>query len=193
MKDYVEIVAILDRSGSMEMIKDSTIKGFNQFLREQKSIPGNATFTAVLFDDMYELLCSGVPLQEAKYLTTETFVPRGMTALLDAIGKTIDETGARLNRLAEEDKPKKVLVVIVTDGMENASRDYSNLKVAEMIQHQREKYNWEFVFLGANIDSFSVAGNLNISPKFTSNYEATSKGVQTAYRTASGYIKGLRS
>lgn len=193
MKDYVDIICVLDRSGSMETVRSDAIGGFNKFLDDQKSIPGNAKLSVVLFDDRYEVLYENKDLSVAEYLTPETFVPRGWTALYDALGKTIFDTGERLASLNENERPSKVIVAILTDGMENASKDYNKERIADMIKHQREVYNWEFVFLGANIDNFDeVVLSLNMNSNYSAQFSSTGIGTRSAYNTYSGMVKGLR-
>ena len=165
-----EIVFVLDRSGSMEAMVEPAISGFNRLLREQQQVPGHARFTLVLFDDQYELPFHSVPIAEVVELDTETFVPRGSTALLDAIGRTIDDLGKKLAATPENDRPNQVIIAILTDGEENASRRYSWADVAKRIRHQTEKYQWQFMFLGANQDAIATAGRMNIHAANTTNF-----------------------
>lgn len=179
MNDHLtEIAFILDRSGSMESMVEPAISGFNRLLREQQQESGIARFTLVLFDDYYEVPFHSVPISEIVELDTTTFVPRGSTALLDAIGRTIDELGTKLSTMAEDDRPGQVIVAILTDGMENASRHYSWQDIARRIRHQTENYEWKFLFLGANQDAIATAGKMNIQANDTSNFsmEANSYG-----------------
>lgn len=187
----VEIVCVLDRSGSMSSIRDDAIGGFNAFLSEQKAIPGEAKLTLALFDNQYEVVHDATDIAAVPELTAETFVPRGMTALYDAVGRTIDAIGARLSKAVV--KPEKVIFVILTDGEENASREYTQARTAEMIKHQTEKYGWEFVFLAANQDAFSAGAKLNIRAETTANFAADSIGTQSAYTYASNVTRTLRS
>ena len=137
---HTEIAYILDRSGSMGHLTEAAIASFNQFLKEQQEEPGEATFTLVLFDDEYLLHADAVPIREVVELDTASYVPRASTALLDAIGRTIDNTGKRLAAMKEQDRPGKVVVAIFTDGLENASTDYTEKDISKMIKHQQEKY-----------------------------------------------------
>lgn len=187
----VEIACVLDRSGSMSSIRDDAIGGFNAFLEDQKKVEGEADISLFLFDDQYEVVYEGKDIASAPKLTPETFVPRGMTALYDAVGRTIDAIGNRL--LSSDSKPEKVIFVILTDGHENASREYSQKYVAEMIKHQTEKYSWEFVFLAANQDAFATGAKLNISAQTTANFAADSKGTSDAYLYASNVTRSLRA
>lgn len=159
MKDnFTSINVVLDRSGSMGGFTGDTIGGFNTFLKEQKAVPGEALFTLALFDHEYTLIHDCVPIAQVPELTNTTYVPRGSTALLDALGRTITATGAKLAAMKEEDRPSKVLFVVITDGEENASREFIHAKIMEMIKHQTEVYKWQFIYLGANQDAIQ-AGN----------------------------------
>lgn len=191
-ENFSEIICIVDRSGSMHIIKDDAIGGFNQFLEDQQAVPGEANLTLVLFSHEYILVHDAVPLPQVEPLTDKTYQPSGSTALLDAIGRTIDDVGKRLAKTAEPDRPSHVIVAILTDGQENASSDYTKERIAEMIQHQEEKYSWQFFFLGANIDSFSTAGGLNIKKAQTANFVATAEGVRNAYRQKSEWVTQAR-
>lgn len=165
-----EIVFVLDRSGSMEAMVEPAVSGFNRLLREQQQVPGLARFTLVLFDDQYELPFHSVPIAEVVELDAESFVPRGSTALLDAIGRTIDDLGKKLAAAPENDRPNQVIIAILTDGEENASHHYSWADVAKRIRHQTEKYQWQFMFLGANQDAIATAGRMNIHAANTTNF-----------------------
>lgn len=191
--ELTEIAFVLDRSGSMESCREQAIAGFNQFLRDQQSAPGTARLSLVLFDDQYEVPVSGVPLPEVTELTTRTFVPRGSTALLDAIGLTIDETGARLAALPECDRPGQVIVAILTDGMENASKKFTWHDISARIAHQRDTYNWQFLFLGANADAIATASALNIDRSMSSHYTADGIGHNAVMRSTSRKVTALRA
>ena len=141
-----EIVSIVDRSGSMQSILDDAIGGFNTFLAAQQRQPGEAKLSLILFDHEYQIVHQAVDIQQVEPLNQDTYVPRGSTALLDAVGKTIDAVGERLAATPESERPSQVIVSILTDGYENASQTYSKPKVAEMIKHQTEKYSWAFEF-----------------------------------------------
>ena len=160
--NLTEIIAILDRSGSMEHLTADTIGGYNSFIKEQQNVPGEAVLTTVLFDDQYELLHDRADIKKVRPITGKEYFARGSTALLDAMGKTIAAIGAKLHNTPEAERPARVIVFIITDGEENASVEYTQEKVKEMVELQRNTYKWEFIFIGANIDSFSTAGSLGI-------------------------------
>lgn len=155
--NLTELVCILDRSGSMEAIRDDAIGGFNAFLDAQRDEPGETRLTLVQFDDRYDVLADHVPLAHVPPLARETFVPRGSTALLDAIARTLDAVGKRLAATPEPERPSKVVVAVVTDGQENASRHATRQQVFDRIAHQRDVYGWAFVFLAANQDAIAGA------------------------------------
>lgn len=191
-KNVTEIIFLLDRSGSMGGLESDTIGGFNAFVNKQTALEGETRVTAVLFDDQYEILWNGIDSRKTK-LTEENYYVRGMTALLDAVGKTILDVGCRLSKMAEEDRPSKVIFVITTDGMENASKEFTYKKVKELIQHQQEKYNWEFIFLGANIDAEREADSLGIDAGNAYSFEASEKGVEVMYNMVSEVVMEKRS
>jgi hypothetical protein len=175
-----EIAFILDRSSSMESIRTAAIDGFNQFLHDQQSAPGQTNFSLVFFDTEIEHRHISLPAAEILPLKHDTYVPRGCTALLDAIGETIDCLGLKLAALAPADRPDHVSIAILTDGEENSSRRYSWLQVADRIKHQTEKYDWEFLFLGASADAIATAAKMNIHAHNSSAYLADAAGSQAA-------------
>ena len=182
-QNLTEITVLLDRSGSMSLVQDATIKGFNEFVEGQKNVPGDANISLIQFDSAapYERVFSK-PVKEAPALTNETFRPRGSTPLHDAIGQTITSLGARLKSMKEEDRPGKVVVVIMTDGLENSSMIYTAAQVAEMIEHQRSVYKWQFIFLGANQDACMTGEKLNIPVAQSVTYAHTPAGMAGAMR-----------
>jgi hypothetical protein len=190
--DYTDITIILDRSGSMESVAADTIGGFNRFLDDQKTGHGSATITLVQFDDRYETVYSVAPIATAPPLTGDTFVPRGSTALLDAIGRTIDTTGARLAAMREEDRPEQVMMVILTDGEENASRHFDNDAIARRISHQRDVYSWEFVFLGANQDAIATASQMGVAAGSALSYAPSPVGTNAAFDSVSRRVRDKR-
>ncbi|MBH0174851.1 VWA domain-containing protein [Fictibacillus sp. 23RED33] len=186
-RKITEIVFLLDRSGSMSGLERDTIGGFNSFIKRQVERKGKTLLTTVLFDDQYEILWNGVAAEQA-HLTSEDYYVRGTTALLDAVGKTILDVGYRLSRTEENDRPGKVIFVITTDGMENASSEFTHEKVKNLIEHQQEKYNWDFIFMGANIDVIAEAKNLGIKEEDAFRFEATDEGVENLYAMMSEEI-----
>jgi hypothetical protein len=190
--NLTEIVFLLDRSGSMRGLEEDTIGGFNSFVERQRSLKGQTIITTVLFDDQYEILWNGIDAREVK-LTNKEYYVRGCTALLDAVGRTILDVGYRLSMTKESRRPGKVIFVITTDGMENASREFTYEKVKELIKHQQEKYSWEFIFLGANIDAPIEAANIGISMDNAFDYEATEMGVRNMYRIVCEAVTNIRS
>lgn len=189
--NLTEIIFLLDRSGSMAGLEGDTVGGFNAFVKKQNQLEGETLLTTVLFDDQYEVLWNGVDAREAK-LTEDEYYVRGTTALLDAVGKTILDVGYRLARASEEKRPGKVIFVITTDGMENASREFTYGKVKELIRHQQDKYSWEFIFMGANIDVAKEADSLGINIENSFNFEASEKGIESMYEMVSESIMEKR-
>lgn len=183
-ENLTEMVFVLDRSGSMSGLAADTIGGFNELIEKQKKIEGDAYVTTVLFDHEYEVLHDHVALGEVAPLTDKEYFARGSTALLDAVGRTINAVGARLAAAPEEERPEHVVFVITTDGMENASREYTAKQVREMVEHQQQKYSWQFVFLGANMDAVCEARNLGISAKYAADFTPSHSGVRKMYSMA---------
>ena len=183
-ENLTEMVFVLDRSGSMSGLAADTIGGFNELIEKQKKIEGCAYVTTVLFDHEYEVLYDHVALEEVAPLTDKEYFARGSTALLDAVGRTIDSVGARLAAAPEEERPAHVVFVITTDGMENSSREYTAQRVRGMIEHQQQKYSWQFVFLGANMDAVSEARKLGISAKYAADFTPSHSGVRKMYSMA---------
>ncbi len=184
-KNLTEMVFILDRSGSMQSLTDDTIGGFNSMIEKQKKEDGEAYVTTVLFDDNYEVLHDHVDIQKVKPITTKEYYARGCTALLDAIGKTINSIGSRLSSTLEDERPDNVIFVITTDGFENASKEFTKSTVKEMIEHQQDKYSWTFMFLGANMDAVGEAASLGINTDFARTYTASDIGTQSVYDSVS--------
>jgi len=162
-KGLAEIVFILDESGSMSSVKGDTIGGFNEFIETQKRIPGEVKLTFIKFSDYYNVVNEGTPVEKVEHLNESTYSPSFSTALLDAVGKSINSLTARLETTTEEEKPEKVLFAILTDGYENASTVYTQKAINEMIKNQRTKENWEFLFLGADIDAWSGGSSMGIN------------------------------
>lgn len=194
MKDNLtEMVFILDRSGSMQNLTSDTIGGFNSMIEKQKNEDGEAFVTTVLFDDNYEILHDHVNIQDVKPITTKEYYARGLTAFRDAVGKTINSVGIRLNETPEDERPSKVVFVIVTDGMENASMEFTKETVKGMIEHQQTKYSWVFMFLGANMDAVSEAANLGINTDFARTYTPNSIGTTSVYSSTTKALSYVRN
>ena len=188
-----EIVFILDRSGSMAGLEKDTIGGFNAMIEKQKKEPGEALISTVLFDNTTQVIYDRIPLERMEPLTEKEYFVRGCTALLDAVGGAIHHIGNVHKYAREEDRPEKTLFVITTDGMENASRFYSYDRVRAMIQRQQEKYGWEFLFLGANIDAAEEAGRFGIRPECAADYHADSQGTEVIYASVCEAVHQVRS
>ena len=192
-KNLTEIVFILDRSGSMAGLEDDTIGGFNSMIRKQKGEQGEACVSTILFDNHSEVIHDRVDIQKIHPMTHEQYYVRGCTALLDAVGKSIRHIGNVHKYAREEDRPEKTIFVITTDGMENASREYSYDRVRRMIEHQKEKYGWEFLFLGANIDAAKEAAQFGITEDRAANYHADQQGTAVIYEAMSEAICSVRA
>lgn len=192
-KGLTELVFILDRSGSMSGLESDTIGGFNSVMTKQKSEEGEANITTVLFDDHYELLHDRYNLRKIDTITEKEYFVRGSTALLDAVGKTIHKIGNAQKYADDFERAEKVMFVIITDGMENSSREYSYNKIKKLIQRQKEKYGWEFIFLGANIDAVETAGRFGIAEDRAANYHADSEGTMLNYAVISETVSMVRA
>ena len=191
-KNLTELICILDMSGSMNSLVNDTIGGYNSLIEKQKKEEGEAYVTTVLFDNRYIMFQDHINIQDVNPLTTADYRPMGMTALLDAIGRTINSVGARLNETPEEERPEKVIVTITTDGMENASQEFTKTQIKEMIEHQQSKYSWVFMFLGANMDAVSEASSLGINTDFARTYTANEWGTESVYSSLSNSISNIR-
>lgn len=193
-KNLTEMVFILDMSGSMLGLREDTIGGYNSLIEEQKKQEGDANITTVLFDDRYIMLHDRVDIKSVNELTDKEYSPRGMTAMLDAVGRTIVSVGEKLAAMPEEERPGNVVVTIITDGLENASHEYTWNAVQSMIKEQREKYNWVFTFIGANIDVKRVSNDLGIDARLSKSYSATKTGTSSVYSAMSkavSYTRGV--
>lgn len=191
-KGLTELVFILDRSGSMGGLEGDTIGGFNAMLEKQRREEGEALVSTVLFDNVSEVLHDRVGVEDVRPLTERDYTVRGCTALLDAVGGAIRHIGNIHKYAREEDVPEHTVFVITTDGMENASRRYTLPRVREMIRRQQERYGWEFLFLGANIDAVETAGQFGIGADRAANYHADSAGTQLNYQVLSDAISQVR-
>ena len=192
-KNLTELVFILDRSGSMAGLEGDTIGGFNAMMEKQKREPGETLVSTVLFDQDTQVIHDRVPLEKLGPLTEEEYYVRGSTALLDAVGGAIRHIGNVHKYAREEDVPEKTLFVITTDGMENASRRYDYDRVKDMIRRQQERYGWEFLFLGANIDAAREAGRFGIRPECAADYHADSRGTRVIYESLAEAVCQVRT
>ena len=192
-KNLTELVFILDRSGSMAGLEGDTVGGFNSMIKKQKKAPGEALVSTVLFNNEAEVIHDRVDIRKIALLTDREYYVRGYTALLDAVGNAIHHIGNVHKYAREEDRPEKTLFVITTDGMENASRKYSYEKVRSMIERQKEKYGWEFIFLGANIDAAKEAARFGITEERTANYHADHLGTGLVYEAISEAVCSVRA
>jgi uncharacterized protein YegL len=191
-KDLTELVFILDKSGSMSGLESDTIGGFNSMLQKQKALDGECRITTVLFDNHYELLHDRLDLRAVSPITEKEYYVGGSTALLDAIGRTIRKLVNVQRSTAEDYRAGKVLFIIITDGMENVSREFSSQQVKTMIEHEKEKYGWEFIFLGANIDAVETAGRYGIDADRAVDYVADSEGTALNFTVMSQTVASFR-
>ena len=191
-KNLTELVFILDKSGSMSGLEKDTIGGFNSMLEQQRKVDGECVITTVLFDNRYELLHDRIDIRAVQPMTEQEYFVGGSTALLDAIGKTIHKIGTVQKNTAEDYRAEKVMFVIITDGEENASRCYSSMQIRQMIQHQKERYGWEFIFLGANIDAVETAGRFGIDADRAVDYVPDGEGTELNFRIMSQTVATFR-
>ena len=192
-KNLTEIVFILDRSGSMAGLEDDTIGGFNAMIEKQKQEQGDAYVSTILFDNYSEVVHDRVDIRKVPLMTRKEYYVRGCTALLDAVGKAIHHIGNIHKYAREEDRPERTLFIITTDGMENSSREYTYDRVRRMIEHEKEKYGWEFLFLGANIDAAREAARFGISEDRAANYHADREGTAVVYEAMSEAVCSVRA
>lgn len=191
-KDLTELAFILDKSGSMAGLESDTIGGFNSMLQKQKALRGECRITTVLFDNRYELLHDRIDIRAVSPLTEREYYVGGSTALLDAIGRTVSKLAGVQKNTAEEYRAEKVMFVIITDGAENASREYSPEKVKAMIEHEKQRYGWEFVFLGANIDAVETASHFGISADRALDYVPDAQGTELNFQMMSEAVSSFR-
>lgn len=186
--DLTDVTVVVDRSGSMQSCKEEAEGGLNAFVQAQREQPGECLYSLVQFDTEYEFVHRGVPIREVPAFT---LVPRGMTALLDAVGRAINETGERLAAMPEPERPGLVVFVILTDGQENSSSEFTREQIKAMIEHQQNVYGWQFTFLGANQDAFAAAGSIGIPAAAASAYD-TQKS-DAAFVGAAGNVSRMRA
>jgi uncharacterized protein YegL len=191
-KGLTELVFILDKSGSMSGLETDTIGGYNSMLKKQQAIEGECRITTVLFNNNYELLHDRIDIKAISPITEKEYQVGGSTALLDAIGMTIHKIGNAQKHTAEDYRAEKVMFAIITDGEENSSREYSAEKVKAMIERQKTKYGWEFIFLGANIDAVQTAGRFGINPDRAMDYLADSEGTELNFKVMASAVAMFR-
>jgi hypothetical protein len=179
--------------GRWSSMAKEAIGGFNAFLESQQNLPGEARLTLVLFDHEYIVTYDGRPIKDVPALDEHTYVPRGTTALLDAIGRTINTIGERLDKTPEPDRPGKVVIVILTDGLENASQEFKRRQIHSMIKHQREKYGWEFIFLAANQDAIQVGETMGVAPGCAVTFNETPEGASEVFSAVSHAVGAYRA
>ena len=191
-ENFTAINVILDKSGSMSHLTSDTIGNFNKFLADQKAEPGEAIFTLATFSDRTSIVHNAIKLSDVPELNKHTYAPSGGTALLDAMGTTMTKVGCILSSMKEEDRPSKVIFLIITDGEENVSKEFTKSQIKDMVTHQSDKYSWEFVFMGANIDAISAGSSLGVSLSNSLNYSASSVGTEDLYKSVSDNLKSYR-
>jgi len=190
--NYSKLVYIMDRSGSMHGLTEKSVEGFNKFVEDQKKIEGTADLTLVIFDTEYETVFEDVDIQKVRQISANDIFARGMTALHDSVGRTIDSLGLKLDKLTENEKPEHVVVVVMTDGHENSSKEYSAEQIKKLITQQEDDYNWNFLFMGANQDSFVEGGKLGFKASNISNYVPSDFGTRSAYASTSNFVGNIR-
>jgi hypothetical protein len=187
-----EIAYILDRSGSMQPMQEPAVAAFNDFIKSQLDVPGDARLTLIQFDDAYEVHVSAKPIQDVPQLTAATYTPRGSTALLDAIGRTIKETDRRISALPEGDKPGKVILAIFTDGEENASQEYTIKHIGDLIRLYRDQKGWEFLFLAANQDAIASGSAMHMDASLSANVSFSMKGIKSTGGAMARKVRAMR-
>lgn len=191
--NLTDIVFLLDRTGSMSVIKDDVVGGYNTFLEKQQGADGEAVFTLIQFDsqDYHEVIHDAKPIGDVPVMKPEDYAPRAMTPLLDALGTAVVKTGERLSAMPEDDRPGKVVFVVLTDGYENHSREYTKQQVKDMVTHQHDAYQWQFVFLGVDIDAFAQAGGMGVAAAATAS--TTRSAVRAAVKLTAENVAQYRT
>ncbi|HEY5268568.1 MAG TPA: vWA domain-containing protein [Candidatus Saccharimonadales bacterium] len=192
-ENFTSINVIIDASGSMQHLAADTIGSFNSFLKEQKEGPGEAAFSLCTFSTDYRLQHDFVKIAGVPNLDSKAYAPSGGTALLDAMGTAIDSLGTKLSALPEEERPSKVIFLIITDGHENSSKHYKLPKIKAMVEHQKDTYNWEFVFMGANMDAITAGESMGVTASNSINYAATKGGTHKLYDSVSRSMTSYRA
>ena len=192
-ENLTELVFILDRSGSMSGLESDTIGGFNSMIAKQQKETGDAIVTTVLFDDQSDVIHDRVPIAKVEKMTDREYFVRGCTALLDAVGTTIKHIKKVHKNLDEAERPSKTLFIITTDGLENASKEYSYAKVKKMVEKKKRKHHWEFIFMGANIDAIEVAGRFGVAANRAVRYECDEAGTALNFSVMSKLVSCARS
>ena len=187
-----EIAYILDRSGSMQPMQEPAVAAFNQFVKSQIDVPGDARLTLIQFDDAYEVPVSAKRIQDVPQLTAATYTPRGSTALFDAIGRTIKETDRRISAVSDAEKPGKVILAIFTDGEENASQEYTARHISDLIRLYRDQKGWEFLFLAANQDAIASASAMHMDAHLSGNVSFSLKGVKSTGSAMARKVRAMR-
>jgi hypothetical protein len=190
--NLTEIAYILDRSGSMEPMQEPAVAAFNAFVKAQLDVPGDARLTLIQFDDAYEVPIAACPVQDVRQLTAATYTPRGMTALLDAIGRTVKDIDRRLSALPDTEKPGKVILAIFTDGHENASREYTLKHISDLIRLYRDEKGWEFLFLAANQDAIASAGAMYMSAELSADVSFNEQGIKSTGSAMARKVRAMR-
>ena len=192
MKATTEIVFILDRSGSMAGLESDTIGGFNALIGKQKRQGSAARISLILFDDQTDIVLDRVPIMQVGALSEDEYYVRGCTALLDAVGKSVTHISRLHQSMKKENRPEKTLFIITTDGMENSSQEYSLSQVKNLIEKQKERYHWEFLFLGANIDAVKTADSMGIRANRSANFHADESGLKAKYKAIDSVISKIQ-
>lgn len=188
-KNLTHLAFIIDASGSMEPLKDDTIGGFNSILAEQRKATGESQITLVTFDNVTREVFTGIDAKHVADLSTDSYLPLGGTALIDAMGLTIDRLGKLFAATPEAERPGKILITIITDGAENSSRRYTLDQIKKMVERQRYEYSWEFVFLGANIDAFAAAQSYGINTQNAYGFSSSKKGLAASYNVVGSSLR----
>jgi len=192
-KNLTEIVVVLDKSGSMNSIREDTIGGFNTFIEDQRKAEDDANITLIGFNQRVDEVYKSIDIKEIDLLTEKNYVPNGMTALYDAIGTAVGTMKEEIAKREEEDRPKQVIVVVITDGFENSSKEYSNTDVKTMIKRMETVHDWSFVYIGANQDAFEVGGGMGFKRRSTMSWDSDAAGSAQMYGTLSKSVKSYRS